>query len=348
MEGADDVSGGAGVDEFVIIGGSLADPPVALSLDDVANDGPGGVNVRTDVESIDANFVGEPFFGSADIVGSDAANSLRGGAGHDSVDGRGGVDFLGGGGGDDRIAARDGAFDNVACGDGADFATVDFVDLVAECENVDRAPEPVPVDSDRPPTVAFGRRARWSAALRPPAPTPVTVDATDDRGVAQVVLLDDSGVVGTDTEAPYAFDLRPGAGDVGANTLIAVATDTAGQTATAFRELSFDRFAGDPDRDAAAGPRPAPAVRLARHRPARDPGRPARLHGPGDADAAPRQPRPAHEADPAQARLHLRLHAAPEAGREGRQRAAERSGATFGGNDLVAPPRPRGTALRAG
>jgi hypothetical protein len=99
------------------------------------------------------------------------------------------------------------------------------------------------VASDRPPSVAFAV-APAPAVLAPPAPTPITVDAADDRGVAQVVLLDDSGVVGTDTEAPYVFDLRPGVGDVGANTLIAVATDTAGQTAAAFRELSFDRFAG--------------------------------------------------------------------------------------------------------
>ncbi|HEV2813961.1 MAG TPA: hypothetical protein VGW10_11980 [Solirubrobacteraceae bacterium] len=241
---ADDLSGGAGVDEALVPGGgSPSDPPIPVTIDDRADDYGNGSNVRTDVENVTFGFFLGPFIGAVGVTGSDASNTIRGGAGHDQIDGRGGIDFLQSGSGDDRVTARDGGFDRVTCGEGIDTATVDFADDVQECENVDRAPEPAPVDGDRPPSVAFGAPSSPFALIDPARGATLPVVASDDRGVAQVVLLDDTIVAGTDATAPFGFDYRPGPGDVGPNTLILVATDTAGQTATAFQSATVDRFA---------------------------------------------------------------------------------------------------------
>jgi hypothetical protein len=82
------------------------------------------------------------------LVGTPSADTIYGLAGDDSVSGRGGADLLvpgfgrdsvQGEGENDRIAAQDGAVDNVSCGAGLDVVTADLEDVVsADCETVSR------------------------------------------------------------------------------------------------------------------------------------------------------------------------------------------------------------------
>lgn len=245
--GTDVLSGGTGVDTLYIYGGSAV--PVPWTLDDVANDGlaPDIANVRSDIEELVADFFMQPATLDARLTGNDQANTLRGGEGDDIVDGLGGSDVLTGGGGDDVIQARDGAIDRVACGAGSDSATVDADDLVEECETVSRSTGPAPTSppvaaDDAAPRVAFLAPA-MDTLLDPRRANAVAVDASDDRGVDRVVLFDDGRPVGIDATAPYTFDYAPGGEDVGSNTLVAVAYDSAGQTASDIRALRLDRFA---------------------------------------------------------------------------------------------------------
>ncbi len=116
---------------------------VSLTLDGIANDGtPGEGDNLVGIEDL----TGSPH---ADvIVGNGERNVIHGGWGDDVIDGAGGIDRLRGGRGNDRVIARDGEAipDDVGCNDGpGDVAVVDAVDWVAsDCENVDRAPAPVP------------------------------------------------------------------------------------------------------------------------------------------------------------------------------------------------------------
>jgi Bacterial Ig domain len=91
----------------------------------------------------------------------------------------------------------------------------------------------------------------------------VDTSAGDDRGIASVRFMAGERAICTDTAAPYDCAYRLGAGDVGRNTLVAVATDTAGQTAAALRGVQVSRFA-------------SPGV-SARTTPARDRRRPFRF-----------------------------------------------------------------------
>jgi hypothetical protein len=97
--GADDLSGGGGIDTFDLTGaGSWT-----VTLDGVANDGPDAANVEPDVE----NVIG----GAADdrLTGSQAANSLSGAAGNDTLSGLAGSDTLAGGTGNDTADGGDDA-----------------------------------------------------------------------------------------------------------------------------------------------------------------------------------------------------------------------------------------------
>jgi Ca2+-binding RTX toxin-like protein len=129
--GADVMSGGAARD---IVSYDLRSSPVLVSLDDVANDGEEGEgdNVMRDVEAIE---------GGADedtLAGDGSPNTLDGSSGEDFVDGAAGSDTLEGGSSRDTVRARDGDSDRVACGDDRDFAIVDRLDAVKDCERVDR------------------------------------------------------------------------------------------------------------------------------------------------------------------------------------------------------------------
>jgi hypothetical protein len=240
---ADVYSGGDGSDIVYERATSGANPaPVSVTLDDVADDGGQGEgdNVRSDIENVNSVLFATSG-GDDTLVGSAAANSLDGGAGNDTLDGGGGNDRLAGGPGSDVLRARDGYADAVTCGPGADTAVVDTLDTVAAaCETVDRA-DVGNANDDRPPAVSFAAPA---PAARLPAGTPtlLVADAGDDRGIARVEFLDDGRAVCTDTDAPYSCSYQPRGDDVGADTLLATATDTSGQTATAVQAISVDQF----------------------------------------------------------------------------------------------------------
>jgi Ca2+-binding RTX toxin-like protein len=233
--GADRLAGGAGFD-IVQLNGPGAN---SVDFEGDRDDGQAGENdlVLSDVE--------DAVTGSGDdtLVGDGRPNALFGAGGADTITAGGGTDAVTSGSGDDRVFARDGVPDRIDCGSGTDSAQVDDVDTLEGCEIVDRAAaaRPAPPVDDAPPAIAF--TAPLADALLPTdAPTLVRVQATDDRGVARVDLLDDGRVVGQDTTAPYEIPYRPAIDDVGRNTLVAVAYDSAGQTATAVRPLRVDRF----------------------------------------------------------------------------------------------------------
>ena len=71
----------------------------------------------------------------------------------------------------------------------------------------------------------------------------LSVNAADDRGLTKVQFFDDDRVVCEVTAAPFNCAYQPRGGDVGRNTLVAVATDGAGQTTSAVRAISVRRFA---------------------------------------------------------------------------------------------------------
>ena len=94
---------------------------------------------------------------------------------------------------------------------------------------------------DGPPTVSITDPTE-GAAIDPRFAPKITAQASDDRGVARVGFLDDGKVVCTDDTAPYECQYAPSGGDVGRNTLIAIAVDGAGQTAVDFRAVRVGRF----------------------------------------------------------------------------------------------------------
>ena len=73
-------------------------------------------------------------------------------------------------------------------------------------------------------------------------PTTLTASATDDHGVAKVQFLDDDRLVCEDAVAPYTCDYAARGGDVGRNTLIARAVDTADQASSAIQATTVRRF----------------------------------------------------------------------------------------------------------
>lgn len=244
--GNDSYSGGGGVDTIFF----FATSPLSITLDDQANDGATGDaanNAHSDIEDVNTFTIAVPpatVIPGATLVGSSAANALTGTDGNDALDGAAGNDRLSSGAGDDTVTARDGFADRVDCGPGTDTAVVDTLDVVSQnCETVQSANvgNAGDIPEDRPPAVAFQSPA--INALLPAIATNVTLTATDDHGVASVQLIDDGSPVGTDTTAPYVIPYVPKGGDVGSNTLVAVATDTAGQTATALRPFRVNRFA---------------------------------------------------------------------------------------------------------
>ncbi len=150
--GADLIEGGPGED-LVFYDDHAAG--VAVSLDDVPNDGSAGEgdDVATDVEDVE----GGP--GPDTLIGDAAGNFLDGGPGDDHVVGGGGSDYLAGESGNDTFDAYDGELDLVDCGDGSDAATIDVgLDLFDGCESAS-APATPPVTS--PPV-----------SPAPPAPSP--------------------------------------------------------------------------------------------------------------------------------------------------------------------------------
>ncbi len=129
VAGADDISGGSGID---LVNYTLSSSGVIVTLDDVAGDGPNGIdNVHSDVEDVTGTAGDDTLVGDAD------ANQLAGGAGSDKLVGGGGFDALYGEGGVDNLQARDGNPERVDCGGDNDFATVDTLDHLSGCESVE-------------------------------------------------------------------------------------------------------------------------------------------------------------------------------------------------------------------
>jgi Ca2+-binding RTX toxin-like protein len=252
------VSGGSGVDSasFVVGLSDFGPTPasaaldVSVSPDGVANDGVAGqgANVAADIEDVAASSsftdsgTGLVTFGKVTVSGSAAANSVRGGGGNDTLDGLAGNDSLYARGGDDTVNARDGYADRVSCGDGNDTAHVDTLDEVSpSCENVQTAAVGN-ANEDKAPTIAWAAPAA-NAMLPANTPTTLHVNAADDNGVTQVQFFDDDRVVCTDTVAPYTCSYQARGDDVGRDTLLAVASDAVGQTASSVRTVTVDRFA---------------------------------------------------------------------------------------------------------
>jgi hypothetical protein len=70
----------------------------------------------------------------------------------------------------------------------------------------------------------------------------LSVNAADDRGLSKVQFFDDDRVICEVTAAPFNCGYQPRGADVGRNTLVAVAYDGAGQTASAVRAITVRRF----------------------------------------------------------------------------------------------------------
>jgi Ca2+-binding RTX toxin-like protein len=227
------LSGGDGIDRVVVAG-----DPVAVSLNDVADDGTTGAtdDIRSDIEDVDASAAG-----AAILAGSEAGNVISAGSGPATISGGGGSDTLNGGAAADTIDARDGYADRVSCSAGTDSVKADQLDQVlSNCENVDREPVVGGAD-DRPPAITWTAPAA-DTSLSADKPATLTADATDDRGVAKVQFFDDDRLVCEDTVAPYTCEYVARGGDVGRNTLIARAVDTADQATSAVQAVTVRRF----------------------------------------------------------------------------------------------------------
>lgn len=125
--GADDIRGGPGTDA-ALHGGRTGS--VAISLDNVANDGEAGEgdNIHSDVEQV---FGGD---GGDQLTGNDRGNLLDGAGGNDALFGGRGEDRLYGGPGDDVVTSFDGQHDVADCGPGRDTVTADGTDVLIGCE----------------------------------------------------------------------------------------------------------------------------------------------------------------------------------------------------------------------
>jgi Ca2+-binding RTX toxin-like protein len=256
-DGADVVSGGSGVDSANVYyggdatAGATSALPVSVTLDGVANDGVSGqgANIGNDVEDPSANSTFSPLtgpdqYGTTTVVGNGGANEVGGSSGADALAGAAGNDRFYAGDGADTIDARDGFADVLFCGEGADTAIVDTLDTVSDsCENVSTA-DVGNANEDKPPTVAWTAPAS-GAKLPGSKVATLTVGATDDKGVAKVVFMDDDTVVCTDTVAPYTCAYQANGTDLGHNTLTAVASDAAGQTASSVRPVVVTRFSAE-------------------------------------------------------------------------------------------------------
>ena len=236
--GTDTVGGGDGFD--VAAYGRRVTP--TFSLDGLANDGAAGENdlIGADVEGIEA--AADDGSQTVAITGDGRNNRLHATFGRGAINGGEGSDFLEGGPHNDTITSRDGSNDFVVCNAGTDTVLADTIDTISpSCELVQSQASPGGPFDDRPPGVAW-TAPDASESLTANRATTLSVNATDDRGVARVRFLDDDRVVCEDTAAPYTCAYQPRGGDVGRNTLIAVAVDGANQTTSVPRPVAVRRF----------------------------------------------------------------------------------------------------------
>jgi Ca2+-binding RTX toxin-like protein len=246
----DVVHGGPGMDtlEYDTNSNSSVNDQFTSTFDDQTNDGfrnlSGSVsnddannNFASDLESL-LVFVGDT---PSNVTGNAAANDMETtGNGADVFDPGPGSDVLYTRGGPDTVSTVDGYPDYVDCGAGVDTATVDQFDTTVLCENVIVRQVPSAFE-DAPPAVAWVS-PKPGAILPSDKKAHFEATAIDDKGVAKVVFLIGSREVCSDTTAPYSCDYLPTSADLGKNTLIAQAVDTAGQTGTALITATIPRF----------------------------------------------------------------------------------------------------------
>ena len=148
--GADDLSGGPGIDGVAYGSDFLSrSSPVTVDLDDAADDGAAleGDNVHSDIENI------------------------AGGLGGDTLTGDGDANVFTGLDGDDRFEARDGVADTLDCGDGNDTGQGDKVDTInANCEGI-----ALPVEMPPDPPIAPPPDPPSTPPVTPPVVTPPPV-----------------------------------------------------------------------------------------------------------------------------------------------------------------------------
>lgn len=212
--GADDVRGGDGFDSIEVGRpvpvappvppfGPFDEQPVAISLDDVANDGVAGADEGDDFHSdLEQVITGD---GADTVTGSNGADDLQTGGGADTVDGGGGADAIETGTGDDTVTVQDGFTDRADCGPGADAVTADLpgeqperADAVPNCETVGGTPfgplvapgpSPSPVPDTTAPALNLSAATVRLKAFRTTSALPVLVtcdEACAVRGEAFV------------------------------------------------------------------------------------------------------------------------------------------------------------------
>jgi hypothetical protein len=101
---------------------------------------------------------------------------------------------------------------------------------------------PAPAAEDRPPTVQLIAPAPSGRRLSTQRATPLSARAQDDKGVASVAFVVNDRTLCRDTEAPFTCSYAPTGNDVGRATIVAIATDTAGQTGTDVKGFFHARF----------------------------------------------------------------------------------------------------------
>ena len=134
--------------------------------------------------------------GDDDLLGGAGADVLDGGTGDDVLDGGAAADQHDAGAGSDVVLARDDEPDGVVCGSEFDEVTVDFPDTVsADCEQVDRSPDPSPPAAASPTPTPISSSPPTSATPPPRDRTaPVILVSkrsirVDSRGRFRVVLV---------------------------------------------------------------------------------------------------------------------------------------------------------------
>jgi hypothetical protein len=252
---ADVFDGGPGIDSFTMLAPGNPAPPLYVNLSEGIA-GTGGeqdtLNAIEDVSQAGSYALSDDPVAPnpATITGTAGVNLITAGPGADTINPGAGNDLVSAGDGGDVIDTRDGYEDRVTCGNGNDSVQADTLDSLGDdCETVTRTdagnandkPDTAGAPDDKAPAVAFAAPAS-SAVLSTTAPTTITATATDDIGIARVVFSTGERTLCTDTVAPYTCDYRPTAADVGRDTLVAIAVDTSGQTASAVRVVIVPRF----------------------------------------------------------------------------------------------------------
>jgi hypothetical protein len=254
-DGSPDIdNGGDGIDTVdysVDCGGCVSNNDLlTASLDGQANDGYHNLTLSPIQDDPSNNFGSDVEYLSiysdqapVQLTGSDAANSMDTCCGADTVDPGKGPDNVQTSSGPDTVNAVDGYPDMIDCGAGTDTANVDQFDTTVGCETVNRTAVASAYDTpeDTPPLVSW-LSPTSGKSLATAAMTPLQVAASDDHGVSKVDFYVGQRLVCTDTVAPYTCNYQPLGADLGRNTLIAVATDTAGQTAAALNTVVVPRF----------------------------------------------------------------------------------------------------------